>query len=1024
MMLQAQQISSTAIGYQEFTTNITGTAGDAEGNIYYIGIFKGELRINSNTTVTGQGGNDIFLIKTNSAGTLLWYKTWGNAEDQSVSGIHFLNGSLYLTAFSANTLQLDQFSFTPYANTIGVRAFCKINALNGNIQWAVKNSLVGTSVTGTAGGLHLRGSATGYLRWRETQLLDSLGSSRFVFMRIDTSNGNVLSLKKITGVSSLLHSEQLSPGRYFMALRTSNTVSFQVEDETINLPASGNYLIFLKTDTALRNTTHRIMNPSGVSFQLGATRQNIAFPPAMDSIYMVINSNSSADNIFYTLDGYNQSLFRRNALVVLDTQFVTARLHVISSHPATSNPISYKAIATVGNDLFLFGQVSGNNQAPPLVPLADNVVNLNLLPGFTDTFNLEGPGRSFVLKTDPAFSKMKIKWLGAHTPYETNTLQTSYWFTNGTRHHFGHSNDNVWNPWSIDSALNILSGSMVPNADRADETRFTSFLSDGSLIIAGNSHGKTLQDRSADGIGMGSSRRDFFIAKRTTVGTISWYKRIFSSFTMAIVNRLVVHNDRVYAFINFSGGTNKAGSNYIKLDTTTLIAGGTSFRALAIFDQNGKTRLIPLDANLGSGALVSADIYANGDIAAISVQANIALQLGSRQFPGNQGFYIMRLDSAGNIKNALKVYRTASIPLGATPLQASSVKLMNTDSSLLVTGAYSMLPAQSNYTMYIHDGNGIVDSITAVNQAPAATASAQHAFLLRTNFIAAQAKTVIGPGAGVNGLSAGQFGGYPTFTFSKFQNLPLKVNSNIVLNDTLNHSGIMQLNTDGSFRRIKTWSMVQRLPVFQPSSAKIIGNDLYISGTLNRAAVFDTIAVGSEGFNDALTLRYDTSLRAKQSYRLATNFYESMYDVDVYADSIYAFAYTAQEAPKFYSNRVTAANPMDRAEDAFVGLTVINNIFPLPPVNVVRNVVLYPNPNNGQSVGLFLKEGAGGQYRWRLTDIHGREIAQGSIVLNNAGTAQLIFSKTLPTGQYLLQLIDPAENRSELVRFVVVAQEP
>ena len=61
----AQQLVSSELGYQEFTTTVAASAGDEFGNFYYTGNFKGELKINGQVLATGIGDLDIFLVKKN-----------------------------------------------------------------------------------------------------------------------------------------------------------------------------------------------------------------------------------------------------------------------------------------------------------------------------------------------------------------------------------------------------------------------------------------------------------------------------------------------------------------------------------------------------------------------------------------------------------------------------------------------------------------------------------------------------------------------------------------------------------------------------------------------------------------------------------------------------------------------------------------------------------------------------------------------------------------------------------------------
>ncbi len=77
--------SSTDAGY--------GVAVDASGNVYVTGY----------TNSTGAGGNDVLLLKFDSAGSLLlpWQKTWGGSSDDEGFGVAVdSSGNVYVTGYT------------------------------------------------------------------------------------------------------------------------------------------------------------------------------------------------------------------------------------------------------------------------------------------------------------------------------------------------------------------------------------------------------------------------------------------------------------------------------------------------------------------------------------------------------------------------------------------------------------------------------------------------------------------------------------------------------------------------------------------------------------------------------------------------------------------------------------------------------------------------------------------------------------------------------------------------------------
>lgn len=1020
----AQQITSTELGYQEFTTSIASSIVDSDGSTYYIGSFKGELKINGQLLAVGAGNTDIYVIKMNRSGTVLWHKTFGNQQDQNGRAVYFLNGSLYISYSSMDSLQMGPTVLAPYSAGTSISGLSKMNASNGDLIWSRRTNTL-LSFVGFGSDIRLWGGGASFVRWDNQVLLDSVGGFRQVLLHLDTASGNIRSTQRLTtttGTLTLQAVEQLSPSRIFLCLRTNATSSISFNGQPQSLSSSSGQLLFIKTDTNFTNTSFRQMNPgTSLPIQLGFTRTNLIFSPTKDSIYLIANSNSSADNIFYALDGYNLSLFRKNALIVLDTQFVTRRAHLIGNHPTAQNSLQFRSMALNGNQLYLFGQVAGNNQAPPLIATPPNVVNLTLLPGLTDTFNLEGPSRSFVLKTNSTFSNSQIKWLGVHTPYEQALLNINHTSTASNLISFGFGNDNVWNPWVIDTTMQVVRGQMRANADRAETTQAVEYLSDGSLFIAGNSHGKTSLDTSYQSIGMGPSRRDLFMLRRAPNGTVLWYKRLYSSFTGTTINRVMVQNDKIYVLLNLFQPINTPAANYIRLDTSTLITTQLTqadVRLLLVIERSGASRMILLDDNLPSGKVNSIDIYPNGDIAAVSQMATRSLQLGSLAFPDNMGFYLMRLDSTGVIKSALKVYRLSNPPAGALPLQMSFIRISPSDNTLIVSGLYSMLSGQLTHPYVVHNGTAVIDTIFTPNYYPTSADQVRYSVLIKTNLQSISWKAMLSPGIGLGGpQSFEQVGTNSFFLYTKTQNGPILLNGQTIVSDTTQSAGMMSLNASGQFRQAKNWKDGTTIQPFIANRLKSIRGQLYVSGTLNKPLVFDTIPIAVAGYSDALTIRYDTNVIAKQSFRLATPYYETMYDIAIFQDTVYSFAYTAQQTPTFFNNRIYA-NPLDLEQNAFLGSFVIPRpIIPTIPAN--KRFLLYPNPNNGEGFSLLSRTGTNMNYSWRVFDLSGRLMTQGTKVLSAGMSVNMPLGKVLSNGYYLLALYRPDGRLEEVIQFLV-----
>lgn len=104
---------------------------------------------------------------------------------------------------------------------------------------------------------------------------------------------------------------------------------------------------------------------------------------------------------------------------------------------------------------------------------------------------------------------------------------------------------------------------------------------------------------------------------------------------------------------------------------------------------------------------------------------------------------------------------------------------------------------------------------------------------------------------------------------------------------------------------------------------------LLISGRINKATSIDTVVINFEGGSDALSLSIDSSFRTIKRYRLATPYFEYMHDADIFKDSLFSLAYTAQTVPSLYSNRPSLLD-IDKAPDAFLSSGLVGEPVVLP----------------------------------------------------------------------------------------------
>ncbi len=115
-----------------------GVAVDDQQNCYVTGEIEDTAQFSSSVSLISKGGNDIFLSKYNSNGTLVWAKSFGSTEsDKGYSLMTNSNGDVFLTGFYSAHIYFDNIHLTPAG--LGDVYTMKLNSA-GVVQWAKKGA--------------------------------------------------------------------------------------------------------------------------------------------------------------------------------------------------------------------------------------------------------------------------------------------------------------------------------------------------------------------------------------------------------------------------------------------------------------------------------------------------------------------------------------------------------------------------------------------------------------------------------------------------------------------------------------------------------------------------------------------------------------------------------------------------------------------------------------------------------------------------------------------------------------------
>ncbi len=116
-----------------------GAVSNATGNIYMAGTYKNVSITFGSTTLSNSGSNDLFVVKYDMNGNVLWAKKAGAANDDEVTGIATdANDNAYITGyFESPAILFGSFNLTNVTNN-GTQydIFFTQYDPNGNVPWA------------------------------------------------------------------------------------------------------------------------------------------------------------------------------------------------------------------------------------------------------------------------------------------------------------------------------------------------------------------------------------------------------------------------------------------------------------------------------------------------------------------------------------------------------------------------------------------------------------------------------------------------------------------------------------------------------------------------------------------------------------------------------------------------------------------------------------------------------------------------------------------------------------------------
>lgn len=955
---KTQQTSNLLLGYQEFPTTIASHTFDSSGNQYFTGSFRGQLTVNGEVLTTGNGLEDVFWVKTNASGKVLRYQTFGSSNTESVypnslvmgEDYHMLYSFLFQEQFTLGSFSLKPYPVTPPFNT---PTTCLAYAdTAGTISWVKRTNLSALKIFYSNNIFHVTGTANSNItavKVDDSVVLSGLSQTHFVHLMFN-KQGRLLGVKTISargGSVNLINFDFFSDKSLLMNIMVNKDSSFEFNNTPVTLPVlPANYLLLIKTDTAYKNFAVKVLNPQRQNLSGIGT---LAFPVCVgpnDSVYAVINCEANGNPLI--LDGFSFTS-RYNTMAVFDTLFKLRRTAGLGTSVAgTYSTYSYKrriylkSMFYQDGQFYVNGTYNGTNESPMNV-IAKKDTAVKMLPGISAIIDQNGPSRSFVAKIDCNLTAnniipASIQWYGDHHEYESMTM-TPYFFHKGGKDRFVFSQnaDNVWNPWIIDTSLNIVTGHMQRNADLPETPQLVQYFNDGSRLVIGSARGRTAMDSADSSFITNGARADIFIARISANDKVLWYKRFFSTLQLSEIRDLQIRDNKAWFLVNY--GLTQNDSNYIKIDSSVYSI-GTTASLMASVDTADNIKVLNLNNSLLKPfSLTDFSFFSNGDLALVSPTSTVQAGFSNT----SAGIHIFRLQPATDAVTDKRKITGAYLP------SVLSVKMDKNDQLYFLNGE-GVIP--SGYTMGLYSTTSLLDTMTV-----STTLSQQQNSLLKMNW---NDLKWLKRSSGNAFFSSGKTGNLfmvnnkPVVAITGSpNNQPLYWDGKLIHNGTsVVTSSLAELDSNGVMQRSKV------IEGFSLTFGRASTNrQIYLCGAITNATKVDTIQVGFAGGSlDGLALVLDSNYFARNSYRVASPYSELVLDMDMFRDSVVALAYTAQGDPQFYTDKIMSVNTGDYQEDAYLGtiltktslVTAVNN--PTAPVALS----IAPNPVKNGELRLYI----------------------------------------------------------------------
>jgi Secretion system C-terminal sorting domain/Beta-propeller repeat len=345
---------------------------DAAGNVYSTGAFQGTVDFDpgaGTANITSLGLGDIYILKQDASGNLLWVKSIGGTGSDIGNGIAVdAAGNIFITGGFNNTADFDPSTGTVNLTSAGTNDIFIVRLdASGNYVWA--KTIGGTSadfangiVLDAASNIYITGgfaNTTDFDPGAGTANLTSVGGNEIFIAKFNASGSYIWAKAMGSTFNDIGYGITLdASGNIYTTGYFSNTADFDPSAGTANLTSAGGTDIFItKLDASGNYLWAKGMGGTGADFGYGITTD------ASGNIYATGSFSSAAD--------FDPSASTANLTSVGNTDIFIAKLDASGNYlwakgmGGTSADIGYGITSDASGSIYATGSFSGTADFDP-----------------------------------------------------------------------------------------------------------------------------------------------------------------------------------------------------------------------------------------------------------------------------------------------------------------------------------------------------------------------------------------------------------------------------------------------------------------------------------------------------------------------------------------------------------------------------------------------------------------------------------------------------------------------------------